>query len=339
MKRAAVIVLTICLLMPAAAYADGILPSLTDLFGVDMPSMSVALRRLPDEETMLDDGSVCQSYSNVTECDFNIFGRHVDEYGCAMGTYTVAGGILDAVVEKQGSSFSLRYDDNEGTAVFVYPAETNVERLKISRYLPDNTGYLPDWETVFFGSYEQDNNRENGSESIEWIVLEDDGERKLLLSKYALDFRAFNTFYAHMTWETSSLRTWLNMYFLNVAFSSEEQEKIIRENVPADGNPQWDTPAGNDTLDKVFLLSIDEANRFFPDNDARKCAPTDYSIAQGAGVSGIMVGDRATGWWFLRSPGSSTNYAALVSGTGYVGTGGRNVNFEYGVRPAIWLKF
>lgn len=36
------------------------------------------------------------------------------------------------------------------------------------------------YSTVFFGSYEQDGNTENGPESIEWLVLEDDGETMTL---------------------------------------------------------------------------------------------------------------------------------------------------------------
>ena len=39
---------------------------------------------------------------------------------------------------------------------------------------------------VFFGQYEQDNDLKNGPEPIEWLVLEDDGESILLLSRYCL---------------------------------------------------------------------------------------------------------------------------------------------------------
>lgn len=339
MKKALAIVLLICLLIPATAAADGLLPDLTEIYGIDMPSMSAALRRVPDEETVLDDGSIRQRYSGVKEYDFDIFGKYAEEHGCSMGEYTVKDGILDAAVEKQGASFSLLYDSNEETAVLIYPAETDAEPAKNTRYLPDNTGYLPEQETLFFGCYEQDNDPKNGTEFIEWIVLEDDGEKKLLLSKYALDCIPYNNRYIHVTWERSSLRTWLNSTFLNKAFSPNEQKRIVSETVTADFNPKWDTSPGNDTTDKVFLLSIDEANRLFPNNDARKCAPTDYAVAHGSGVSKVMAGDRAASWWRLRTPGSTPNYAALVVATGSIAESGRNVNAEYAIRPALWLKY
>ena len=190
---------------------------------------------------------------------------------------------------------------------------------------------------VFFGSYEQDNNTSNGKEDIEWIVLAKEGHKALVISKYALDCKLYHPSMSDITWETCFLREWLNGPFLN-AFSVEERNSIIDTTVTADKNPSYSTSPGNDTTDKVFLLSIAEVNKYFSSNEARKCTPTDYAKAQGVWTnSSPSTGDRAACWW-LRSPGSLSDHAALVLGAGYVDINGRGVfNILGGVRPALWI--
>ena len=132
---------------------------------------------------------------------------------------------------------------------------------------------------VTFGSYEQDNNTANGKEDIEWLVLARDGDKALLISKYALDCQQYNTSYTDVTWESCSLRTWLNGTFLNAAFSSDEAAMIATTTVTADKNPEYSTSAGNNTQDQVFLLSITEVEKYFSSDNDRKCVPTAYAIA------------------------------------------------------------
>ena len=162
----------------------------------------------------------------------------------------------------------------------------------------------------------------------------------LVISKYALDCRQHNTSNTSVTWETCSLRKWLNGTFLNAAFSSAEQNSIMYSTVTADKNPSYSTSPGNNTTDKVFLLSITEANKYFKSDDARKCAPTDYAIAPGAWTSDSdKTGGRATCWWWLRSPGDDSNYAAYVYNDGSVDYDGSNVlSSSVAVRPAMWIN-
>lgn len=188
--------------------------------------------------------------------------------------------------------------------------------------------------TVQFGRYEQDNNTSNGVEAIEWIVLANDGDTATLISKYALDARPYNTEGKSVTWETCTLRKWLNGDFLNTAFSAEEQARLETVTVTADKNPKYDTDPGNDTQDKVFLLSIDEVNTLFSGDEARRCQATAYAKAHGAYVS-----DSGNSWWWLRSPGYGTNYAAHVHYVGSVGNYGNRVNNESEVvRPVVVLR-
>ncbi len=190
-----------------------------------------------------------------------------------------------------------------------------------------------------FGAYEQDNKPSSGKEDIEWIVLEKDGTSLLLISKYALDCQQYISSYTSVTWESSALRSWLNGSFLNTAFRPEEQARIRSTTVAADENPSYGTSPGNDTTDKVFLLSIPEANRYFPSDEARKCIPTEYAIAQGVYRSRTCTLDGIpTCWWWLRSPGNDPCYAADVNRAGTVYEYGSYVSRNTGgIRPALWI--
>ena len=75
---------------------------------------------------------------------------------------------------------------------------------------------------VTFGTYEQDNNESNGAEEIEWQVLDKKDGKVLLLSKYALDCKQYNAEWEYVTWETCTLRSWLNEEFYKTAFTSKE---------------------------------------------------------------------------------------------------------------------
>ena len=194
-------------------------------------------------------------------------------------------------------------------------------------------------DTVYFGVYEQDNNIDNGKEDIAWLVLAKENNKILVISDKALDCQPYNTVRGNITWETCSLRQWLNKTFLNDAFSSAEQTMIADTNVSADKNPKFDTDSGNNTTDKVFLLSTNEVNRYFGSDEARQCVPTAYAIANGAYTSGETKGGAATCWWWLRSPGYNQSLAAAVAGGGSVRYDGHHVDRSYdGVRPALWIN-
>lgn len=224
----------------------------------------------------------------------------------------------------------LNYKDSEAKRLEIRP---NYQKMLFSKATVGST--------VFFGAYEQDNDTSNGKEDIEWLVLAKSGNKMLVISKYALDLQEYNTSYTSVTWETCSLRKWLNGTFINNAFSAEEQAMIPTVTVSADKNPDYITDPGNATQDKVFLLSITEANQYFTSDEARKCAPTDYAIAQGAYTSDIYkAGGRGTCWWWLRSPCDTQYMAAFVNCLGVVYGYSYSVGVDYGaVRPALWIEF
>ena len=195
-------------------------------------------------------------------------------------------------------------------------------------------------DVVEFGKYEQDNNTSNGKEDVEWNVLAKEDNRVLLISKYALDCKQYNSTYTDVTWETCSLRQWLNGTFLNDAFSTEKQALIQDTYVSADANPDCSTDPGNATTDKIFLLSINEAKKYFCSDEDRMCVPTEYAKANGAYTSNWYTKNGVpTCVWWVRSPGFFRNYAALVGDDGSVDYGGLYVHYDHAyVRPAMWVS-
>ncbi len=131
---------------------------------------------------------------------------------------------------------------------------------------------------IVFGAYEQDNNTSNGDEDIEWIVLAREDDRVLVISRYALDCQRYNASYDSVTWETCTLRKWLNGTFMEAAFSESERAMIPSVTVSADINPNYSTNPGNSTTDQVFLLSITEADKYFSSDSACRCQGTPYPV-------------------------------------------------------------
>ncbi len=193
-------------------------------------------------------------------------------------------------------------------------------------------------DIIQFGEYEQDGNLENGSELIDWIILDIQNGKALVISKFALDVKSYNTHSAdYVTWENSSIRTWLNQTFVASAFHSGEIGMILDAEVPADKNPVYDEiDAGNTTTDKVFLLSIDEAKKYLPTWDERKCEATAY-IDKKYDQFSIFMRDGFCDWW-LRTPGEEQDKAAYVSSYDDIVFSGDLVFLDQAVRPAMWIE-
>ncbi len=215
------------------------------------------------------------------------------------------------------------------------------EQIKEKRYSDAQVGSI-----IKFGKYEQDNNSSNGKEDIEWQVIDKADDRILVICKYALDAKPYNDSQKNVTWENCSLRKWLNSEFFNTAFDAEDQSIIVNTRVTADINPDYkDIPAGNDTDDRVFLLSVVEARRYYTSNAEGMCIPTEYALSAGAWTTRRINADKkhnlngkATGWWWLRSPGLSRDEATGVGYEGYVGTSGSVSRSDGMVRPVLWLS-
>ncbi len=188
-------------------------------------------------------------------------------------------------------------------------------------------------KTIEFGNYPQD--KDGTEKPIEWIVMKNEGNQVLLLSKYVLDAKPYNNEeWGDVTWETSDIRQWLNNEFYTTAFNKAEKAKIQTSLTKNEDNSKYGTSGGNDTEDKVFLLSEKEAETLFSNDDERIAKVTGY-----AEKSGVYVNEEKVAWWWLRSPGRYSSSAAVVGSDGWVYGDGSIVSGAYdGVRPALHLN-
>ena len=192
-------------------------------------------------------------------------------------------------------------------------------------------------DAIFFGKYEQDNKTSTGAEEIEWMVIDKDQNGRLfVVSKYALDCRHYHSSATQVTWETSDIRKWLNNDFIWAAFTESEIAKISITTVENRDNADYNTDGGNNTKDKIFLLSIDETITYLPSPMDRVCIATKYAKSHGSQFDNLT---RSCRWW-LRSPGTSSYTAAAVKVDGFVLQMGAPVSGEKrSIRPAMWLDF
>ena len=198
-------------------------------------------------------------------------------------------------------------------------------------------------DIISFGNYEQDNDHTNGPEPIVWIVLDVVDEKALLLSKYGLDSKPYHDYSGIITWEDCTLRYWLNNFFLNEAFNTDEQTAIVItevDNSANQGYSGWRKINENNTQDRIFLLSFAEADKYLGIGKSKKTrvAPTDYAIQNGAWTSSVnqTADHKRAGWWWLRSPADSLSYAAGVDDYGLLYYSDTHLD-DGVVRPALWL--
>ena len=223
------------------------------------------------------------------------------------GNYEAAYILLDGMV----------YKDSENKLQSIKP---KYQQILIARA---NVG-----DVVCFGAYEQDIYTSYGKEDIEWLVLAKEKNKVLVISARALDCKPYNTSRTNITWESCSLRKWLNDTFLITAFNTEEQAIIQSTYVPADKNPRSDIDPGKATTDKVFLLSFNEAIKYFSVVKASKCIPTNY--AKGTLSCHICT-------WWLRSPGPSADSAVCITEDGSADRAYVDAGYCF-VRPAMWIS-
>jgi hypothetical protein len=154
----------------------------------------------------------------------------------------------------------------------------------------------------------------------DWRVLDVKDGKALLISEKVLKKREYRVYLDEESWETCRLREYLNIEFFR-SLDAEARARISATRVVNDDNPKNGTPSWADTTDKIFLLSIGEAEKYFHSNEAR--------------VAYNLRGRES--WWWLRSSGLSP-YAAAVDFDGGVEVAKQDAGFEGGVRPALWLN-
>ena len=160
-------------------------------------------------------------------------------------------------------------------------------------------------------------------EPIKWRVLKVNGKDAFLLADKALDSKHYHSVSQNITWEKCSVRSWLNSTFFNTAFSTSQKKAIKTTNVKNENNIESGVPGGNDTQDKIFLLSEREVyytaaaqsygfvKAIHTKDEARRCKSSQYAKAMGC-----EIGSQMHTTWDLRSPGGEPNGDAAIADTG-----------------------
>jgi len=175
----------------------------------------------------------------------------------------------------------------------------------------------------------------------EWRVLDVSGGNALMLTEHVIEQRAYDQEAKSVTWEQCSLRKYLNNEFFSDAFGPAEQGRILPTHLENEDNQWFGITGGNDTTDRIFLLSLAEVVSFFGDSgQLRDRNPkSKYFINDQYRMARIAKLDGATSWWWLRSPGLFGSNAAQVYTGGSIHVCGHRVGNVYGgVRPALVLQ-
>lgn len=209
--------------------------------------------------------------------------------------------------------------------------ESNIQKEKINSTIKNS--FVGD--IIKFGKYEQDANEENGKEEIEWTVLDTENNTILLVSSKLLDYKSF---YEGETgyWNESEIRQWLNNDFINESFTAEEQKHIRLVNIVT---TVYSNPLERFTTeDRVFLMSAEEVEKYFPSRADRLASPTEFANKQ---YDEAKTYDYIR--WFTRNHNDVYGgYSHISINTNKWQSEGLFEEWRYKkpafIRPAMWIK-
>ncbi|MCL2187323.1 MAG: DUF6273 domain-containing protein [Defluviitaleaceae bacterium] len=178
----------------------------------------------------------------------------------------------------------------------------------------------------------------------DWRVLDVQQNMTLLLCDKVIESRKYNERFEPVSWETASLRKYLNNEFYHT-FTDEEKARIMNVKITTYSNPWFGTNEVTETMDNVFLLGIDGVVKYFGDSKQLRSrnANTKYTISDHFNWArkAVNMQGEATNW-LLRSPGNNPCFVINVSSDGRISVSGDFVNREGypygGIRPALWIK-
>lgn len=222
--------------------------------------------------------------------------------------------------------------------ITMLPPNTKVSQAAATVSNPRTENGVSTWDCIYFGNYYQSNS--STKEPIKWRVLSVKGNEAFVVADKALDCQPYNETYEDVTWETCTLRQWLNSTFLDAAFDAEEQSAIKTTTVVNEDNGSG-TSGGNNTSDKIFLLSLYEMEEKYGFSRYGDCSETKQCKASAYAVENHCLTASSDGYvgncsWWLRTPGGYSDQAIHISCLGWTWYYGINVDYDsIGVRPAL----
>ena len=223
-------------------------------------------------------------------------------------------------------------ETNQGVRPVIRVSREGINSRYLRKKVAVDPAYASVGDWVTFGSYEQDNDLNNGQEAIEWVVLERNADSLKLISRYTLDGHEYQTSMSDTTWENSELRRWLNDEFYQAAFSDADRQRILPIQSVAENNPVKGTSGGNTVTDNVTILTLSEAATYFTSEVERLVSPTAYAEA----TKHSQLNDNLQAVWFTRTPGSDNKHVCYVISWGEIHAESEFAVSELkGVRPVI----
>ena len=276
-------------------------------------------------------GDYKDSVQKIDECKYGaaVALMEAGSYEEAIAAFEAMGEYKDCVQkikDCQTAILDIRYADAialmdtdvvqayEALAALCGHKDSNAKASSLyDEYFAAKCKTLKDGDTIYFGSYEQDNNRANGKEPIEWIVIGENGSRKGLMSKYGLFCTPFNRNGNDRWGFGADIQERLNDSFLNDAFTEAERGLISR------------TGKYNDYVKLPDKHTVEEVLT----KEEMNCIPTAYAIEQGALLD--------EGWWWtMDTKVGDASYAVSVM-NGRVTATKKNANFV-AARPLIYIN-
>lgn len=186
-------------------------------------------------------------------------------------------------------------------------------------------------DRITFGKFEQDNNEENGPEPITWRVLDKQDGKALIITEKVLEKMPFFAIY----WKHSSIGGYLNSSFL-YDFTAEEKNMLVKTVITSDKHPDKpETDQGSETENKLFLLSVVEAEKYFADNEDRIGYATRFVIE----YEGLEAESDGRCDWWLRTAYSNWSNGAIIANVDPSGRINMSThNCRMGLRPACWIQ-
>ncbi len=165
---------------------------------------------------------------------------------------------------------------------------------------------------------------------LKWRVIGKENGKALLITVHSIISQS-DELKQTGVWADCYVRKLLNEGFYKVAFTEIEREQIVVSMLDNPGNKDQRVDGGPPTEDRVFLLSLDEVERYMPTEEDRKSTATEYAHKQ-------ILTRRDCGFWQLRTPGKGSWGSVAIDESGYdVAMTGNHVDHSY-LRPAIWIK-
>ncbi len=240
--------------------------------------------------------------------------------------------------------------------------------VKFTQYRPHHTYSTSSAEN----SYQDDNGYSTDViywfkfEPLNWKIL--DPNTGFVMCETIIDCQAYSntifiknglgSVYSHFNdighmnyandYETSSIRNWLNKDFYSNAFNTNEHSLIKKTTINNNsyhtliGNSGYEKLDSNQTTDKIYLISYDEAmnNSFgfagLGHTETRTSKSSDYAKSQGIKVF-TSIAENGNSRWHLRTPGSHSDRGTSVSSSGFL-SAAFDIGIISGVRPALNLK-